>query len=252
MAKMTLLEMVQDILSDMVSDEVNDIDDTIESQAVANILKSTYLTMLANRNWPHTRRLLQLEGLGDVNRPNYLRLPTRLKEVVEIKYDVRKQGDLDQLYRTIKYLQPDEFLKLIEHRKESDPRFVKITDFGGAPLLIQNDKAPEYYTSFDDVHIVCDSYDGTVSSTLMQSANTCLAYITPEWDRSNDAIPDLPIDAFPGYLAEAKSACFYNLKQMTNERLELEARRQKIWMSQKAWRTNGEIRMPNYGRKGRR
>ena len=37
---MTLLDMVQDVLNDLDSDEVNDIDDTIEAQQIAQIIKS--------------------------------------------------------------------------------------------------------------------------------------------------------------------------------------------------------------------
>ncbi len=44
--KYTLLEIVQEILSDMDSDEVNSIDDTTESEQVATIVKSTYLSMM--------------------------------------------------------------------------------------------------------------------------------------------------------------------------------------------------------------
>jgi len=51
--KLTLLEIVQDIMNDMDGDEVNAISDTIESQQVAQIVKTTYLEMMANRNWPH-------------------------------------------------------------------------------------------------------------------------------------------------------------------------------------------------------
>ena len=62
MAKKTLLEIVQEILTDMVSDEVNSIDDTVESQTVASIVRSVYESMMANRNWPHTKQLVQTEA----------------------------------------------------------------------------------------------------------------------------------------------------------------------------------------------
>ena len=51
--KYTLLEIVQEILSDMDSDEVNSIDDTVESQQVASIVRSAYMAIMSNRNW-HT------------------------------------------------------------------------------------------------------------------------------------------------------------------------------------------------------
>lgn len=42
MAKRTLLDIVQEILNDMDSDEVTSINDTIESLQVANIVRSCY------------------------------------------------------------------------------------------------------------------------------------------------------------------------------------------------------------------
>jgi hypothetical protein len=49
MAKMTLLEMTQDILSDMDSDEVNSINDSVESLQVAQIIKTTYFNIVNGR-----------------------------------------------------------------------------------------------------------------------------------------------------------------------------------------------------------
>lgn len=250
--KLTLLEMVQDILSDMVSDEVNSIDDTVESQAVANIIKSTYQAMLANRNWPHTRKLFQLESLVDIDKPNYLRLPDSLKELVSIEYDTIKFGEVDSNYREMKYKYPDEFLRMVSLRKSSDSTVKKVIDPSGVTLLILNNKAPEYYTSFDDVNVVFDSYDSAVDTTLKTSKTNCVAFIIPEWDRSDNAIPDLPVDAFPALLAEAKSTAFYNIKQMTNQKEELKANKQNRWLARKAWRTHGGVRTEDYGRRGRR
>jgi len=63
--KRTLLDMVQEILSDIDSDEIESIDDTVESEQVVSILKSTYYAMMSNRDWPHLRRSIQISSLGD-------------------------------------------------------------------------------------------------------------------------------------------------------------------------------------------
>ena len=78
--------MVQDILSDMSSDEVNSIEDTTEALQVAQIIKSCYFEMIGNRNWPHLKKPIQLEHAGDIARPNYLKLPVNLKELTNFKY----------------------------------------------------------------------------------------------------------------------------------------------------------------------
>ena len=48
MAKMTLLEMTQNILSAMDSDAVNSIGDTVESLQVADVIVETYYELFAN------------------------------------------------------------------------------------------------------------------------------------------------------------------------------------------------------------
>lgn len=249
MAKKTLLEIVQEILSDMVSDEVTSIDDTVESQSVASIVKTVYEAMLANRNWPHTKSLVQLDGLSDAGKPVYLKLPENLKELISIAYDVRKPTDNVTKYKDLKYKEPEAFLRYVSSRNELDPNVVAVSDFSGVKLLISTNKSPDFWTSFDDVHIVCDSYDSLEDTTLMKSKTACTAYIIPIFERSNDAVPNLPAEAFPALIAEAKSTSFYALKQMGNEKEEKRAIMQQRWLSRKAWRAKGGVQYPNFGRK---
>ena len=250
--KMSLLEIVQDILSDLDADEVNSISDTVESTQVAQIVKTCYFEMLTNRNWPHTRKLTQLESIGDTLKPNYLRLPDSLKELVSIKYDVRKLvGDKIQM-TDLTYKEPDAFLRYVSNRDSSKSNVTTVTDFSGTKLLIVNDTAPTFWTSFDDVYIITDSYNSGLESTLQESKTQCLAYIYPSWTKQDDFIPDLPIDAFSALLEEAKSTAFITLKQMANQKAEQKASRQQRWLSRKAWRAHGGVEYSDFGRKGRR
>ena len=249
MSKKTLLEIVQDTLSDMVSDEVNSIDDTVESQAVAAIVRSVCESMWANRNWPHMKNLIQLDSLVDTARPVYLKLPERLKELISISYDKRKITETSTKYRELTYKSPEDFLKLVSQRDEDKPEVISVQDFSGITLLIYNNKAPDFWTSFDDVHIVTDSYDASVDSTLKKSKTACTAFITPQFVRSNEAVPELPEEAFPALISEVKSTAFYDLKQMANEKEEKRSILHQRWLSRKAWRTNGGVKYPDFGRK---
>ena len=249
MAKKTLLEIVQEVLSDMVSDEVNDIDDTVESQTVASIVRSVFESMIANRNWPHTKNLVQLESLSDVNKPTYFKMPERLKELVSVSYDVRKNVSDSTQYREIKYKDPESFLRYVSNRDENKDNVISVTDFSGVKIMIFNDKAPEFWTSFDDEHLVFDSFDSNLDTTLKKSKTACTAYIIPLFVRSNEAIPNLPAEAFPALIAEVKSTAFYDLKQMANEKEEKRSILQQRWLSRKAWRAHGGVAYPNYGRK---
>jgi hypothetical protein len=252
MAKMTLLEIVQDILNDMDSDEVNNIDDTIESQQVAQIVKSCYHEMISNRDWPHLQRLIKMDAVNDIDKPNYLRLPNEVKELTFFKYDCHKLGSEKVELKDIRYKETDAFLRFVSNRNSTQDNVQTVLDFSGTKLLVINNQAPTYWTSFDDLHIVCDSYDIAVDNTLKQSKTQAMAYMEPVWVHLNEAIPDLPSEAFSSLLEEAKSTAFFVLKQMANMKSEQKAARQKTWLSRKAWRAKGGVRYADFGRKGRK
>ena len=251
LSKRTLLDMVQDILSAMSSDEINSINDTVEALQVATIIKNVYYEMATNRNWPHQRRLMQLDAVSDLTHPNYLRIPSDVKEldnIVSIKYNKRKESDTRDRYDTVEYIYPDKFLDLTNDRVSSANDITVVTDFGGAILLIKNDTAPTYWTSFDDDYIVFDSYDAAIDNTLQNSKTQVVAYKQLEFSFTDSFIPDMPAEAFPALFNEAKSVAFIELKQQANDKAEQVAQRQKRWLSRQAWRASGGVRYPNFGR----
>lgn len=249
--KLTLLEIVQDILNDLNSDSVNSINDTEESLQAAQIVKTTYLEMMADRDWPHLRSLIQLNAVSDTARPTYLQLPVNVRRLDIIKYNKRKSTDTKDKFEDVKYQEPDSFLRLVNSRDESQATIVEATDSSGVKIKVYNDRAPQYWTSFDDEYIVMDAYDSAVDSTLQASKTQCVAYVDPSWSNLDTAIPDLPSEAFPSLLAEAKSTAFVMLKEVANEKAEQKSRRQRQWLSRNSWRAKGGIRTPDYGRKAR-
>lgn len=250
--KLTLLEIVQDILSDMDSDEVNSIDDTVESLQVAQIVKSSYYALMGNRNWPHTRKPVSLLPSGTTSRPTHMKVREAFKELVFINYDVATEGGNRKMYKEMKWMEPDQFLFFLNRRNTSESNIVTVVDPSGISLFIQNDKAPQYYTSFDDVNIVFDSYDSAVDTTLQESKVQAVAYVIPTWSHSDTFVPDLPAEAFTALLEESKSRAMLKLKQVQDFKAEQETARQQRWLSRKAWVVKGGLQYPNYGRKGRK
>lgn len=250
--KMTLLEIVQDILNDMDGDEVNSIDDTFESQQIAQIVKSTYFAMISNRNWPHTRQAIQISPSGDGSLPTHMNVQQEIKELCFINYNKIKNGETRKVYEAVRWLEPDDFLRTINSRNNDEPNIDVIADPTGVELLIRNDLAPTYFTSFDDSTLVFDSYDNTVDSTLQESKIQSQAYVVPSWSQVDDFIPDLPMEAFTALLEESKSRAMLKLKQVQDIKAEQEATRQQRWLSRKAWRVNGGIKYPDYGRNTRK
>ena len=249
MPQMTLLELTQDILSDMESDEVNSINDTTESLQVAGIVKSTYFNIIDGRHWPWLKELFQLTSLADVTKPTHMQIPTTIEDVEFVKYNLRRVSDTRDFYTTRKYRTPEDFLLLLERRNSSLSTITVITDFSGTKLNIQNNKAPEYYTSFDDNYIVFDSYDSGVDVTLQTAKTQCYGRRYPTFTMSDTFVPDLPIQMFSYLLNEAKATCFSTIKQVTNNKAEQGAITQRRRQSQDAWKLNKGIRYPNYGRK---
>lgn len=247
--KQSLLDIVQDILNDLDGDEVNSIDDTFESQQVAAIVRSVYFEMISGRNWPHTREAIQVDSSGNPAYPTHMKAQSNIKEMVFLNYNKVKQGETRLKYEPVRYIEPDDFLRVCNQRNNNSDTVDVITDYTGVQLLIVNNKAPEYYTSFDDENLVFDSYDKSVDTTLQKSKVQAMAYVIPTWTHTDDFIPDLPMEAFPALVEESKSTASFKLRQVTDSKAEQKAVRQKIHMSRKAWVVDGGIKYPNFGRR---
>tara|TARA_R110000824_G_scaffold344886_1_gene531540 strand:+ start:7803 stop:8594 length:792 start_codon:yes stop_codon:yes gene_type:complete len=248
--KMNLLELVQDIGNDLDSDEINSIDDTTESQQIAQIVKSTYFAMMSNRNWPHLKRALQITASGDLTYPTHMKLEDEVKELSFINYNSARLGTTTKQYMRLTWVEPDDFLRVLNNRRSDAGNVDTIVDPSGVELFIVNDQPPQYYTSFDDSTIIFDAYDRSVDLTLQSSKTQASGYIIPEWLPTDDYIPDLPTEAFTALLEEAKSRSSLKLRQVQDIKAEQEASRQQRWLSRKAKRVAGGVRYPNYGRRG--
>lgn len=249
MSKMTLLSIVQDILNDMDSDPVNSINDTVEAQQIAQIVKTTYTNITDGRDWPHLYELFQLESLGSTSKPNYLKIPETIINLQWVKYNIRKSTDTKDRFTTITYKTPQDFLTLVNARDSSISTVQKVSDFSGVVLNIQNNKAPQYFTSFDDQYIILDSFDSAVDTTLIASKSSARGKRNVQFTISDTFIPDLPVQMFSYLLNEAKSTSFLILKQSPNSKAEQHSVTQRRRMSQDAWRVTNGITFPSYGRK---
>lgn len=248
----TLLEIVSDILNDLDADFVNSINETVESQQVAQIIKSCYNEMMSNRDWPHLRQLGQLEASGDTAKPTHMRLADGVKKLEWIKYDKKKLGETRLLYQDVRYLYPDEFLEITNSRNSDNDNVLLVSDFSLTPILVFDNAPPSYWTSFDDEWVVFDSYQADVEDTLQKAKTQVLWVKEPSWVHLDAAIPDLPEEAFAALIEESKSTAFFTLKQMMNQKAEQKANRQNRWLSRKAWKAKGGVRYDNYGRQARR
>ena len=246
--KRTLLDMTQEIQSDLDLDEIESIDDTMESEQIVVILKSTYYAMMSNRDWPHLRRSIQIEPYSDVTKPTHMKIQDEIKELCFLNYNKANATDTRKKYSEVKYLQPDEFIHKTNQNDSSPANVTEVVDPGGIDLFVRNDTAPTYYTSFDDSTLIFDSYDSAVDSSLQESKVQAQAYVVPAWSSADDFIPDLPDDAFTALVEESKSKASLRLRQVADQKAEQESGRQNKWLARKARRVAGGIQYPNYGR----
>jgi hypothetical protein len=249
--KKTLLELVQNILSDMDSDEVNSIHDTVESLQVAKVVRSTFENIVTGKEYPNKNTLLKLQASSDSTRPTHMKLPDNVVQLLSLNYNKRKATDTKEKYLEVTYLDPEEFILKTNYRDTSASN-VEIIQEGNVELFILNDVAPTYFTSFDDAWLIFDSYDSTVDSTLQENKTQCFGKIQPTFSLEDDFIPDIPVQMFPNLENEAKSTAFLVVKQMPNQKAEQHSISQRRRMSQDAWRLTKGIKRPDYGRRSRK
>lgn len=237
MPRLTLLEMTQDILSALDGDEVNSVGDTIESLQVATTIKQCYYDICATLNLPSKMALVKLDALNDTDRPNYLKLPSTVRNIEWIRYN----------NKSLFYITPEEFVSLAE-----PDAFVNVEDMSGVVLKIGTDRDPTYWTTFDNDHVCFNSFNIDEDTTLQQSKSTCWGQTDQVFVMDDTFIPDLDTVHFPLLMAEATATCFVNQKQITNNKAEQQARRQLTRSSNDKWRLGQRKpynRTPDYGRR---
>jgi hypothetical protein len=240
--KTTLLEIVQSILSDMDSEDVNSISDTIEAQQIASVVEDTYYNIIAARNIPEHEKLLALTSLSSSARPTHFTYPERLKSVKRIDYNVSANSTKD--YKEIFFVTPDVFLDRMD---ENGLRVGTVAD--GIDLFVANDRAPSYYTSFDDEHIIFDAYDADVEAHLSSAKTRVFGSLYPTFTIADTFVPDLDLTMMPLLLAEAKSTCFSLFKGGSDPKVEQSARRLKSYVQNDMHKSTRPHKRPSYGRK---
>lgn len=238
--KKTLLQMVQNILSAMDSENVNSISDSVEAQQVANVIQDTYFNIISARTIPEHDRLVRLTALADNTRPTHFEYPNQLKEIRLFEYDGRE----------VYWKDPVKFLNDMPSDLSDDT--IEVLDpLSGAKLYVRNNKNPRYYTSFDDQYIVCDSYDASVDTTLQSNKTRCWGTVYPTFTLSDSFIPDLDDVLHPYLLAESKSACFSLFKAGSDPKVEQSARRLKSYIQNDQTKTRKANVRNLYGRRSR-
>lgn len=239
----TLLSMVQSILSDMDSEDVNSIADTVEAQQVASVIQDTYFNIIAAREIPEHKQMLQLTSLSNNQKPTHFRYPNNTKEIEKLFYNTAYTGST---YTEVYFIEPIDFLNRVD---ESATNTLQVqTVAGNVPVFILTDRMPKYYTSFDDDSIIMDAYDSSLEVILQESKTRAYGTIYPTFQITDNFEPDLDDTMLPYLLAEAKSTCFSLFKSGSDPKVEQAARRLKSYIQNDMYKTKRDNKRPHYGR----
>jgi len=226
----------------MDSEDVNSISDTNEAQQIANVVEDTYYNIIAAREIPEHNKLMALTALSDSTKPTHFEYPTATKHIERVEYNVGTVADKN--FSVIPFVDPVVFL---DHMDESG-LLVETID-GNLDIFVSASKAPAYYTSFDDEHIIMDSYDSSVESSLQASKTRAMGSTYPTFSQTDNFEPDLDNTLLPLLLAEAKSACFSLFKGGPDAKVEQAARRLKSYVQNDQHKTRQAHKRVRYGRK---
>lgn len=252
MAKETLLDLVQDILSDSDGDDVNSITDTVESDQCARVVRDSFNQIVDQYDFEHTKSLKQLAATSS-STPNVMTRPEGFHTIEWIRYDKRATAGADQNLELVHYKPVDEFIKLVAGRATSDSTVTAVTLSTGAVLPIRNDEAPTYYTVMDDGsdELVFDSYDVALEANLQASKSLAYGSIKPTLTLADASVIDLPKHLAVLVKRTARAMYFDLYKDgitseidRTRRRAEVRAQRQRHIIKDTDNQTG-----PNYGRK---
>lgn len=241
----TLLDIVQSILSDMDSEDVNSISDTAEAQQVASVVKDTFYNITATRLIPEHQTTFSVTSLSQVARPTHFLYPTDVKVIDKLFYNVSETNAV--AYREVIWVEFLDFFERMPVHNGSTTTIVTDTD-NETKLVISSNAYPRYYTSFDNKHIIMDSYKSSVESILTQSKTKAFGTKFPVFTISDSFEPDLDDVMLPMLIAEAKSTCMSLFKAGSDPKVEQAARRLKTTLQNDLYKTRKENSRPSYGR----
>jgi hypothetical protein len=225
MSKLTVLDVVQTYLDYVDGFEVDSIFDSDESMQCATIAEHMYYTVIDKyKDFQFKSNIDTLEGLGDTNTPALMKIPDRVSYVqyARVQYNVSTTGGVK--YKNVKWLAPDDFLDYINGRT---------TEINGAeemvvndvPLVVLNNRFPEYFTSFDDQYVVFDSYNKDYDSTLQEDKTQVISQSSDSFIKDDSFVIPLPDWAHSGYQDLVISEAAQALRQMDIPSASMRARK---------------------------
>lgn len=178
--KQSLLEIVQDMLSAIDSENVNSVGETEEAGQCVLIANRAYQNMMAGRRWKHLKTFSRLEASTNLNE---LKGPagTVAIDPYNLYYDTQQ----------VWYMDAADFLQFTISRP-TDSTITEIND-----LKVYNDRDPQFFTSDNDEILKFDAIPNAISG-LDASKSRAIIYLAPTSKLTDDdEYFQLPAVCFP-------------------------------------------------------
>lgn len=283
--KRTLLELTQDVLSSLSSDEVNSIGDTTESMQVANIIRRKYFDIINRVNLTKHDQLVQLQPSLDSTIPVIMYVPDHVTDISWIKYfntnvidptsvadhgkhdtntDIVSTAGSDSAhipgYEYVTILPVSQFIDMVNSFNPSSSNVEQFTFVdngnsypGNYTFYYKTDRTPTFCTIINNYNIVFDSFDSTQDSTLQASKTMAWGRIIPTFRMEDNFIPDLDDENFTLLLNESEALAYFELKQSIHAKAEQEIKRGWSTVQKNKSVSNKPSyfdQLPNFGRRG--
>jgi hypothetical protein len=252
MAKETLLDFVQDILSDADGDDVNSISDTVESDQCARVIRDVWRQIVSQHDMEHIKTLKQLTATSGTT-PTVMTRPENFHALEWVRYDSKLAASDPQAYKRISYMDPDSFVEYCSQFSTSATNVEAMTLSTGHIIPIQNDRAPKYFTimDFGSDELVFDAYNSALETNLQQSKSLAYGTFSQDLVLDDASTIDLPRHLAVLVKREARAIYFDLYKDgitseidRTRRRAEVRAQRQRNTVKN----TDNDTG-PDYGRK---
>lgn len=253
MAKSTLLELVQGILSDADGDEVNSISATIESGQCANVIQDEFIIIVDEFDLKMHETMTQLTATGTAT-PVRMDRPEGFHSIETVWYDTRLEAGDDARFVPLNFMEPERFLtmSMALNASDSDVETLTMTE-SGHTLNFKNGSAPTYWTVLEGYDVIYfDSYDTALETNLQASKSLAKGVQRPTLALTDAAVPDLPENLMVLLKNRARAFYFDVYKDGTTKEVDKRQRNSEVRSQRKKYITRKQQQErsgPNYGRK---
>jgi hypothetical protein len=177
--KLTLLELVQDMLVATDSENVSTVGETEDAGMCVNIANREFERLISKFRWRHTRSFSKLEVTS-----NKHEMTLATNAIALIPESVYYSGN------RVFWMDEDNFLAFTIARNTTESNIEEINN-----IKVYNDRDPQYFTSFDDETLIFDAIP--TASGLVKANTDCIVYLQPTSRLTSDGETfDLPPQAF--------------------------------------------------------